>query len=139
MRKQDKQYIANLAEHLVGRSLMQGVESQASSFTTPWELRPLLEPTLKPKIAIMSVGKLGEIIQYSDVGFRGQNSTLICREEILNPMASAQVAELAARCVHRAGKDLLEFLTLLTILAVVFDMIKQLEYDQEEDAEWERA
>ncbi len=139
MRNQDKQYIVNVVEQLVGKHLMQGILSTAEQLSTPYELKPLLEPQLKPKLAKMSAETLGRIIQYSDVDFRSHNSTLICREPILDRYASTQVSELLACFSVWPGHHLLEYLALLTILAVIFDMSKQLEYEREDTAEWERA
>ena len=141
MRKQDKQYIANLVEQTIGRSLMNGIRAEARMYNSARDLRLLLEPVIMPSLEIMSDSKLGEIIGYSDVTFRGEHSGIICREPMIDTRDSSAYSEIGAKCAVAGGKYLLRHLALLTVLAVAFDMIKQEFYrtvQSEEDCSTER-
>lgn len=125
MRTSDKQYITTLVEQVIGSSLIRGIRAEAPLYKSARDLRLLLEPVINPRLEPMSDSKLGEIIGYSDVTFRGEHSLIICREPMIDTRDSSAYSEIGAKCAVAGGKYLLRHLALLTILAVAFDMIKQ--------------
>ncbi len=138
------EYITNFVEQMVGQGLMKGISAQAYTFQSAWDLRKLLEPVIRPKLEPMTAETLGRIIEYSDVVHRQSRWEaygLIGKEHLINRENLTAQTEVGVYATY-GGKQLLVHLAMLTVLAVVFDVINQRDYqeiqgfDREDPAFW---
>jgi hypothetical protein len=126
----DKQYIVNLVESLVGRSLIRGMISDKDSFKTAGDLVPILDCVIMPKLHEMTAEKLGIIIEYSDLSFLIENSTAIHRGKVFDTLDSS-VMTCVGDGLSYGGHVLLVYLASMTVMSIAFDLVKQADYERE--------
>src|SRR3989338_9573288 len=126
------EYITNFVEQMVGKGLMNGISNQAHTFQTVLDLSSLLEPVIKPKLESMTAETLGKVIEYGDVicrQSRWEAYGMDARAKMISPDNLTAQTEVGVYATF-GGKQLLVHLAVLTVLAVVFDVINQRDYQE---------
>lgn len=122
MSTQDRKYIVNLTKQLVGEQVIDGIKEYAVG---PDTVLFMINPVLAPKLAKMRAETLGRICAYGieypcvdpDSGFHFQTSILEAHLDNLD-------------LDGKSGRNLLIEIATSVIVAIVFDIIHQAEYEE---------
>ncbi len=125
MKEQNRQYIVNLAEEIVGRNIISGFKED-SRWIDPERLYSLLSPQIVAKVEKMTSETLGRICAYGDLysqeGWDTNGSDFILKTTI----QSVHPGDFSSKM---SGRALLEQIATSVIVSVAYDIIHQDERD----------